>query len=90
MPVPNPAPEQTGPPPTSGGPTTLDLAAQGQRKHYRWARDYGTPIGIHVTLAEDQLERLDDLKPWAPTSEHIRRAVDVYLSDPVFSTPPPA
>jgi hypothetical protein len=57
----------------------LTLSREALRHHYRWARDYGKTRGIRVTLGEDQLERLQASSPWVPVSEHVRRAVDVYL-----------
>jgi hypothetical protein len=59
------------------------------KRHYRHARDYGTTRSLGVRLADDQITRLEALEPWAPTGEHIRRAVDAYLTL-LWTSPPPS
>jgi hypothetical protein len=70
MPVPNPAPEPTGPPPTSGGPTDLFATAgehlQRANEHLNDAFDDNDPAELQFAIAHALTSiatTLDDIAP---------------------------
>jgi hypothetical protein len=73
MPVPNPAPEQTGPPPTSGGPNHWAVIIATQHPNGSQAHITGHgPLHPALTEALDILEDLDDEydEPWQVIYAH--------------------
>ena len=57
----------------------LALSKAAADKFYRKARDYGDLVDVGCTLGKDQLAALRDIGEMPPVTEHIRRAVDLYL-----------
>jgi hypothetical protein len=64
MPVPNPAPEPTGPPPTSGGPfaTLTDAEAYHLQAEWRARHPNSGPTDLRIANALETIAaRLDDI-----------------------------
>lgn len=59
---------------------------EAQRRRWGFARDYGTLVSFGAQVGSEQLEAVKKLDPELPLSEHMRRALDVYLAVAVQPT----